>query len=234
MTLIMSGGLGGRFSIMTADTRQVGVFAGMEFKAPDEPNKVESLTGWAMIGAGGDSHRAMLIKRKLSEIVDHDYDLHDCLEPLRTVIRDLSDDLRGKSVQVIVSGFMRNGSNGEINYITREEDTCPSTEVTLRTFETGRVDGSMITLSDDHIEEIMSSISAPADFSNPVQALVNHYANIHATLAYKEPDGVSPIFKYYVIRPNVETGVLEAINGEIDTSEWFGLMEEVSRTNNGA
>lgn len=222
MTLINTIGIGGHFNIMSADTRQTMSFFGNEFAYEDQPNKVEFLTGYTMFGGGGTVGLVNRVKDEMKARVTEDSDLEACYDVLSEVVAEQGLVERiNLPVQIMLSGFFRDGRNGHVSF---KDGSKPR----LITYEPSVSGIGVIALSDDHADMVTESepgnLEACTSVRDYLSAFVTHLAHIQGSIAYTDSDTVSPMFKYYVLLNEPQTGLLRD-QGEIDTSQWFEVFK---------
>lgn len=136
MTLIQTAGVGGNFTIVTADTRMVkSTYRKSEGKLRMVPGttrameeKVEKagfLTDYVVFGAGGKVDVYYHIRDELHNRVKPSDDLENCKAILEDIIEeieseeagDLKDFFHSKGgISIQLSGFYKNGDSGLVNY----------------------------------------------------------------------------------------------------------------------
>src|SRR5690625_4028708 len=133
MTLIQTAGIGGEFTIVTADTRLVKTTysdADGELKQvpgttrvmSDKIEKAGFLTNYVVFGAGGKYDLFQYVKDEIYKRVKPTDDLEKCKMILEEITNEIEDEelktyLESKGgLGVQLSGFYENGDTGLINY----------------------------------------------------------------------------------------------------------------------
>lgn len=143
MTLVLSTGLSGLFSVMTTDHRriEVGYVPGPEtgemvidpetiVVCGEKDTKAHRLNNQVMAGAGGRIEVSDFLIGTLKEVVNDRHDLSDCrsiLEAIVSTARSRTNELEylqllnePDRVSISLNGFYRDGTNGQIVFRSGE------------------------------------------------------------------------------------------------------------------
>lgn len=236
MTLIQTAGIGGEFTIVTADTRLVKTTysdADGELKQvpgttrvmSDKIEKAGFLTNYVVFGAGGKYDLFQYVKDEIYKRVEPTDDLEKCKMILEEITNEIEDEelktyLESKGgLGVQLSGFYENGDTGLINYNSnlpmQELRSSKNDSKILVAMASPNTDLGNMNLLSKYIQGISETVNDYLKVLFAMQSVVS--------LLYDKE--VSSDINYYIIYN--DNGMIYQKEGNWDTAYLYPRIDEL-------
>jgi len=204
MTLIQNFNCGGAVTVMSCDTRQVlNNPIGPPIRLEDAESKVGRISPYCIFGGGGDNYATERIKEEL-ESLSLEF-LSDFVKPLQNIINKLKGNVLfrqilqaegSRVVQILISGFNKDGSSGIITYNSGKKQ-----KVVYKKLEEYKEYPIVISPSYDENEAVFSTLKM--DVVDELSELPSNYigfmSRVQAAFNLNDEQTVSDTFCYCAI-----------------------------------